>query len=62
MYRQVTLTTLVESLFSEDSSGETASRQIVYESVLDAWKRSIASSTAGSHQQRSQNERNRGEA
>ena len=46
MYRQVTLTALLERLSGEAPSGEEAG-QIAYESVLDAWKHYIANENDG---------------
>lgn len=47
MYRQITLTALIESLGSEESPFGAEPREIAYESVLDAWKHYIANDNDG---------------
>jgi hypothetical protein len=47
MYRQITLTALVESLVSGESPFESEPSDIAYESVLDAWKHYIANDNDG---------------
>ena len=47
MYRQITLTALIESLVSGESPFESGPSEIAYESVLDAWKHYIANDNDG---------------
>jgi hypothetical protein len=47
MYRQITLTALIESFVSGEAPFESEPSEIAYESVLDAWKQYIANDNDG---------------